>query len=204
MQKTEGFMIRAGDLSDVLRLYDSIIEEFPKGERKSVDVFIRLFETGDYKLLLGHNETGLEVGYAFIYTIGKLNKLWLDFIVIHPEFQSEGYGTMFFDKMDNFYDSYDGVFLEVEIPEESNENQMRRIAFYERVGAVRLDLKYYLPNEFGGLEMYLYYKSFSKDVLPKPEVVIEVIESAYEFIHSDITDKDRWLRQTKNSQDGGR
>lgn len=204
MHIMEELTIIEGGLSDVIRLHDSIIEEFPEGERKAIEVFIRLFETGDYKLLIAYDETGLEVGYAFLYTIRKLNKLWLDFIVIHPEFQAKGYGTKFFDKMNSFYKSYDGMFLEVEIPEGSNENQIRRISFYERSGAVRLDLKYYLPNEFGGLQMYLYYNSLNKDVLPEPEVVIKVIESAYEFIHSDIPDKDRWLNQTINSQDGGK
>ncbi|MBE0450404.1 MAG: GNAT family N-acetyltransferase [Clostridia bacterium] len=202
MHIMEELTIIEGGLSDVIRFYDSIIEEFPKGERKALDVFIRLFETGDYKLLIAFSETGIEVGYAFLYTIRKLSILWLDFIVIHPEFQGKGYGSKFFDKMSSFYDSYIGMLLEVEIPEEANENQMRRISFYERMGAVRLNLKYYLPNEFGGLEMYLYYKSFNSNASPEAEVVIAAIESAYEFIHSDIRDKELWLRQTINSQDG--
>lgn len=203
MLNTDDFIIKEGELSDVNRLYDSIIEEFPEGERKSIDVFIRLFKTGDYKLLLAFNEAGFEVGYAFIFTIRELNQLWLDFIVIHPEYQGKGYGSEFFSKMSNFFTDYDGILFEVEIPEGSNENQKRRIQFYERMGAVRLDLKYYLPNEFEGLEMYLYYKALNKDILPEPEVVIKVIESAYEFIHSDVPDKERWLSQTINSQGGG-
>ncbi len=202
MHNKEEFMIKEGELSDVIRLYDSIIEEFPEGERKAMDVFIRLFETGDYKLLIAYNVTGLEVGYAFLYTIRKLHILWLDFIVIHPEFQGKGYGTKFLEKMSSFYDSHDGVLLEVEIPQGSNENQIRRILFYERAGALRLNLKYYLPNEFGGLEMYLYYKPTGRNTLPEPEVVIKAIESAYEFIHSDIKGKEQWLNQTINSQDG--
>lgn len=202
MHNMKELMIIEGGLSDVIRLYDSIIEEFPESERKAKDVFIRLFETGDYRLLIAYNGTGLEVGYAFLYTIRKLGVLWLDFIVIHPEFQGKGYGSKFFEKMGSFYDSYIGMFLEVEIPEEANENQMRRISFYERMGAVRVNLKYYLPNEFGGLEMYLYYKSCNSNSFPEAEVIISTIESAYEFIHSDIRDKEQWLRQTINSQDG--
>ncbi len=204
MHIMEELTIIEGGLSDVIRLYDSIIEEFPEGERKAIDVFIRLFETGDYKLLIALSETGIEVGYAFLYTIRKLSMLWLDFIVIHPVFQGRGYGSKFFEKMSSFYDSYIGMILEVEIPEEANENQMRRISFYEYAGAVRLNLKYYLPNEFGGLEMYLYYKSTGINAFPDAKVVITAIESAYDFIHSDIRDKEQWLRQTINSQDGNR
>ncbi|MDW7660640.1 MAG: GNAT family N-acetyltransferase [Bacillota bacterium] len=202
MHIMEELTIIEGGLPDLIRLYDSIIEEFPEGERKAIDVFIRLFETGDYKLLIALSETGIEVGYAFLYTIRKLSILWLDFIVIHPEFQGKGYGSKFFEKMGSFYDSYIGMLLEVEIPEEANENQVRRISFYEHAGAVRLNLKYYLPNEFGGLEMYLYYKNFNINAFPEAKVVIAAIESAYEFIHSDISDKEQWLRQTINSQDG--
>lgn len=202
MHNMKELMIIEGEISDVIRLYSSIIEEFPEGERKAIDVFIRLFETGDYKLFIALNETGLEVGYAFLYTIRKLGMLWLDFIVIHPEFQGKGYGSKFFEKMNSFYDRYIGMLLEVEIPEEANENQMRRISFYERMGAMRLNLKYYLPNEFGGLEMYLYYKPFNSNAFPEAKVIITAIESAYEFIHSDIKDKGQWLRQTINSQDG--
>lgn len=203
MQNTDEVMIKEGKLTDVIRLYNSITDEFPENERKSIEVFIRLFETGQYNLLIAYNETGFEVGYAFLYTIRELNMLWLDFIVIHPRFQGKGYGTKFFDKINCFYGSFDGMFLEVEIPHGTHENQSRRVLFYERAGAERLDLRYYLPNEFGELEMYLYFKSFN-NLRPEPTMVIKVIESAYEFIHSDIANKELLLNQTVNSQDGKR
>jgi GNAT superfamily N-acetyltransferase len=198
MQKENEFVLKEGSLSDVVRLYSSISEEFPEGEHKALDAFIRLFETGKYKLLLAFDGRGAEMGYAFLYTIPKLQMLWLDFIVVHPEHQGKGYGTLFFLKIEEFFNCYEGVFLEVEIPQDSNEKQLRRISYYERMGAVRLDMPYYLPNEFGGLQMFLYFKSFRENKHIDPEKIISVIQSAYDFIHSDIPFKNQWLDQSKD------
>jgi hypothetical protein len=126
-----------------------------------------------------------------------LRILWLDYMAIDTNFQNAGYGTLLFNKILEFKkNEVIGVFFEVEIPGKEGiekEDQLRRIKFYERMGSKRLGFDYQFPTINGGFPMYLYFKQLSSiPVLPK-EQIKEVVSSAYEFIHSDVPQKDAIL-----------
>ena len=90
------------------------------------------------------------------------------------------------------------MFVEVEIPGENQatrDQQIRRVNFYERLGARRLNIPYKLPTNDGGFPMYLYFRpSSNAHRLPK-EQIQAAIEEVFQFIHSDVIDKDAILNE---------
>jgi hypothetical protein len=139
-----------------------------------------------YKLLLA-KQKGFKrtIGYAFIYAMDELNAIWLDYFAIVKGFRNSGYGTLFFAKMAETRQC--NIFIEIEIPEgPHSDNQQRRITFYERLGAKKVDIHYELPTDKGGLPMYLYFKPASNGEAVDIKYLKEAIFSTFKYIHSDV------------------
>ena len=194
-----------GSVSDLRDVYERFEKDFPGSEKKDYAHLKILMEKGKYKLLLAkHKIFGGIIGYAFIYEIDNNKMLWLDYMAIDMRFQNAGYGTLLFNKItESKQDGILGIFLEVEIPSEGDDQcrleQQRRIKFYERMEAERLSVDYKLPNNEGGLPMYLYFRpSSSLKLLPK-EQIRETISSAFEYIHFDISKRNEIFEGIKNT-----
>ena len=119
-------------------------------------------------------------------------------MAIDIKFQNAGYGTLLFKIAESKQEGILGIFLEVEIPDDKNESykeeQIRRINFYERLGAKKLNIKYQLPTNNGGRPMYLYFRpSPNVKILPK-EQIKKAIASAFDYIHSDVNQRDTILK----------
>lgn len=192
--------IISGSISDLKDVYARFQRDFAADERKDFAHLEMLMVKNKYKLLLAKHKVFDEIiGYAFIYEIDNQKLLWLDYMAIDTKFQNAGYGTLLFNKIAELkQDGILGIFLEVEIPDEKDkanrEEQIRRIKFYERLGAERLKFDYKMPTNSGGLPMYLYFKpSPNVKFLPK-EQIKETIASAFEYIHSDVACKDSILK----------
>jgi len=188
-----------GDMDDLEDIYDSYTKDFASDERKEFDHLRMLMEKKKYKLLLGrHRILNDTIGYAFLFEAYYGKILWLDYIAIMEKFRNAGYGTLLFEKIAEFrQDTTLGVLLEVEKPDSNNEdikrNQLRRIKFYERLGARKLHIDYKLPTATGGFPMDLYFKpSPGVRILPK-EVIQEVIASVFDYIHTDVYGRDMIL-----------
>ncbi len=188
-----------GNINDLKDVYSRLKKDFVANERKDYAHLEMLMIKKKYKLLLAKHKVFKEIiGYALIYEIEK-KFLWLDFMAIDIKFQNAGYGTLLFNKIvESKQDGILGMFFEVEIPSEENEvcreEQTRRITFYERLGAKRLNFNYQLPTNNGGFPMYFYFKPSSNvKFLPK-EQIKEAIASAFEYIHSDVAQKEAILK----------
>lgn len=175
--------LRIGKLSEV---YPLMVKEFPQNELKKYEVFEKLVDKGQYDIVLAYDET--LIGYAFVLRIEETKKLWLDFIAILPEFQSMGYGSLFFKELYKRYlSTYNGMFFEVEIPENNAVNQLRRVQYYTRLGAEILPVNYALPTYEGPFPMYLMYLGEALACI-KDSVI-----GAFNYIHFDIEGKEKIL-----------
>ncbi|WP_026564095.1 GNAT family N-acetyltransferase [Bacillus sp. UNC41MFS5] len=190
--------ISEGNLSELHNVYQLLQADFPANELKDYKHFQLLLANEKYKLIWAKQQEEI-VGYALIYEFDHLPAIWLDYIAIDQQFRNAGYGSLFFQKiLQSKQDGFIGIFVEVEIPEEdgdTREQQLRRINFYERLGARRLKIPYILPTNDGGFPMYLYFRP-SSNVHRLPEEQIEAaIQEAFQFIHSDVIDKDTILNE---------
>jgi len=194
--------ITEGNLSELHNVYQRLQMDFPANELKDYKHFQKLLANEKYKLIWARQQEKI-IGYALIYEFEHLPAIWLDYMAIDQQFRNAGYGSLFFHKItQSKRDGYVGTFVEVEIPEEdsdSREQQIRRINFYERMGARRLNISYKLPTNDGGLPLYLYFRpSPHIHRLPK-EQILAGIEEVFQFIHSDVIDKDTILNEISPS-----
>ena len=186
-----------GSIDDLENVYQRFTADFANDELKGYEHLKQLMSKKRYKLLLAKDPIIHEVvGYAFIYEFDRLQGIWLDYMAIDNQFRGTGYGALLFKKLTKWKQNgfSSGIFIEVEIPVEkegfTRESQLRRIRFYERLGANRLPIPYQLPTNDGGLPMYLYFwPSPDVEKLPK-EQIQEAISETFNYIHSDIKHKD--------------
>lgn len=191
-----------GTIQDLKNVYQRFTADFASDELKSYKHLKQLMSKKNYKLLLAKDPIiNQVVGYAFIYEFDRLQAIWLDYMAIDNQFRGSGYGAHLFKKLTKWKQNgfSGGIFIEVEIPEVkegvTRENQLRRIRFYERLGAKRLPIPYQLPTNDGGLPMYLYFwPSHDVELLPK-ELIQDAVSEVFAYIHSDIKHKDDILME---------
>ncbi len=159
--------------------YNDLITQFPKEEQKSKKVFLKLLTYDCFDVLSAFDKAA----YAFLLR-DELNKVvWLDYIAVRKEFHSMGFGKKVINDMKDYYNGYKGCFLEVEKPNEAVPNTIRRIKFYENLGAKKIDCDYFYPNEQGDLQMDLYYISYDDKPVSN---IFSTIENIHKLLHSDI------------------
>ncbi len=192
--------ILEGSTSELNEVYEMYIKDFPVNERKTYDDIQELMKDGKYKLLIMKHRTFQEpLGYAFIYVMPCIQTLWLDYVAIHRAYRGRGYGSSFFNSIMQYgSDKILGMFMEVEMANAKDERikktQLKRIEFYERLGAKRLELNYILPTADGGFPMHLYFKP-SHSIKVVPDFALkQSIASVYEYIHRDIPNKEKNLK----------
>ena len=161
-------------------------EQFPSEELKTYEDFLLLLDKvyySFYKVFCGD----ITAGY-FLLLINKENRtLWLDYIAVFKGKQSSGIGTDVFSEIKVLFPDYKGIYIEVEKENIENFNTKRRADFYKKVGAKKLDFKYYFPTNKNHLEMDLYFLSFEdKNILPEPKATLETVEYAFNTIHSRV------------------
>lgn len=184
-----------GSINDLRDVYQQLIQDFAVDELKSYAQLEFLMTGKSYKLLLAKDRLIDEtIGYAFIYELQQIKAIWLDYMAIIGRFRNEGYGTTLFNKVVQYNQDGLGLFVEVEIPTDGpeKENQLRRINFYERLGAKRLHIPYEFPANHGGFPMYLYFKPHVQVLLKKQ--IQESIAEVFENIHTDVRNRDQILK----------
>lgn len=191
LEQLNDIEIIVGTIKDLLELYSNFERDFPQNERKSIEHLEKLMLKKRYKLLLAKHKVFDEiVGYALVYIVDDPKVLWLDYMAIVDKYQKSGYGTLLFNRIIEFEgEGRSGMFLEVEIPQNNDDEQVRRVKFYERLGAKPLSADYKLPTVDGGLRMSLFYKAISNDKFLPAEIIKKSIASTYNYVHTDINDR---------------
>ena len=198
---------RMGTIDDLDAIYESYALEFPENERKSKYQLKQLMVRGAYQMLiaeeLAEDQLIHRIGFACLYIPQNEDFIWLDYLVIERAYQSKGYGSKFFEEMMRMWSDCKGMFIEIEIPEGDDINQVRRIAYYEKLGAKRLPIKYHLPTEVDDMAMYLYFKPVTIINLSQ-EYILKAISLANSTIHWDhanlasVWEKNRFVQVKKN------
>ena len=179
--------IKKLNIDEFYEIYQDMETQFPKNELKSYDVFVKLLNT-DVLDCVGVYDKDYLVAY-FLYVSLKNGRKWLEYIAVRKEFHSKGYGSKIMQCLKNCY-------LEVEKPNISLPDTIRRIDFYKALGAKKLGVNYIYPNDFGGLPMDLYYIGENS---PCYEEVIGVIEEIFNKLHSDVKSMPQILQSIKLS-----
>ena len=167
------------------KLYNEhIIYDFPRNERKPLDMIQKSIEDGYYETF-GLFEGNTLVGYTFF--VRKDNNYLIDYIATFPECRNRGLGAGLISLIDQALEGADRVLGEVEDPAyaqnpEDRELQTRRLNFYKRNGCRDTGLRvscfevpYIIlePGEGASAsleETYQLYESFYRMFLPGEKV----------------------------------
>lgn len=173
-------------IEDLDFVYEEMLKQFPLSEMKPKEVFLDLLKNENFKFLL-IKDADLELGYIFAYIIEKSSVVLLDQFGIFEKYQNFGYGgialKLFIEKFSNLK----GILLEIEKPNIKDKNTLRRIAFYERFSAYKLNFKYVLPSENCILPMDLYFinspnssENISDDAIKTS--IIDIYENIFYYL----------------------
>lgn len=171
------------DINDFEHVYEDMKLQFPPCELKPYEQFVQLFKSGIYKLFL------CEYGYMLFVAEEETNMLWLDYFAVFKQFHSRGLGSKLLKNIAEELKEYKGCYLEVEKADEKEPDTIRRINFYERAGAVNLDVDYLYPCiENPPLPMELYFLPFRNTVFKKPDnkTILLSVKNVFHILHKDV------------------
>lgn len=137
-------MIRKINAIEFEKLYEKMLLAFPPSEMKSLEEFKNLLEEGKY-ICFGCYQENVMMGYA-LGLVTTDNIFWLDYLNIFNEYQSKGCGRTFVREILEDVAKC-GIFLEVEEPlnDDYNDDQNRRMRFYDKFNIHKVDCKYLFP-----------------------------------------------------------
>ncbi|MCK9223445.1 MAG: GNAT family N-acetyltransferase [Candidatus Muirbacterium halophilum] len=164
--------------------FDFMKIDFPEYELMDLLHFKKLIFEGNYKgIKFFYNKNF--VAYCFYYITADKKFLWLDYFAVLSEFRNMGIGSkiLLFIK-ENF--NVNGVFLELEIPKFDDDFCKRRIEFYERNNAIKLNIDYNFKTKGNDyISMFIYYIPF-EDLIPDLVDTENIMSECLSKIHSDI------------------
>ncbi len=164
-------------------VYQDLLLQFPRQELKSSDKFRELLTSGAYEAYIASID-GDVLGYVILAHFEEY--LWIDYVAILREFHSRGYGGTLLEHIKNNFKNYHGIFLEVEMENPKMANTLKRVKFYKNHGAKKLEGRYFYPNQYGDLQMDLYYIPLKKNAVRGYEIK-RVIEGVFKLLHGDIS-----------------
>lgn len=133
------------EFRDMLAIYT---ESFPANERHTGRVIRKRVNNGQYRAVVGRLPDEV-VFMALLWPLKNTDFILLDYMAVKKGYRGEGIGTEFmrhiFDIL-KMYGKY--LILEVENPDYGNntDQRKRRVAFYSRNGAVKMEsVRYILP-----------------------------------------------------------
>lgn len=145
------FEVRSLSLPEMEEIYEGLGKEhFPANERKPFSAIRKMYENGCYEAL-GLYEQGREksseepVAYAF-YVQTKDGKVrLLDYYAVRKEYRGSGVGSVFLNRMKEWYKNSDCIILETEDlavaeTEEERTIRSRRNSFYLQNAVIQTDI----------------------------------------------------------------
>lgn len=165
-------------------VYDDMLKQFPENERNSRQGFYEAVKKKGYKAYLAM-DGDTNAGYVVLYFDEGNKTLWLDYIAVFEEFHCCGYGKMIFEAMKNSFPGFIGCWLEVEKPDENVPNTIRRVNFYEKLGAFKTKCNYFYPNRTGSIPLDLYFLPFSEGFAFSDDFCAKCVKTVFKAVHCD-------------------
>jgi len=187
-------------VDDFCKIYMKMKKDFDEVELKDFDVMQSLLQEGIYKLfILEDTKLKLEIGYAVVVQIIDEGVLWLDYLAVEENLRNNGYGSNFIKILQETTKSKN-IFIEVEMPIEQvgkkREIQLRRINFYQKNNAKKVDIDYIYPSKTEEFPMFLFVIGEGDTSNNKLKNVIKYI---FEKLHRDINNIELTLNKVLNS-----
>ena len=175
--------------TDILKnIYNDLNEQFPPEELKGYEEIKKLIKNNRYELYLAKENDEI-IGYTIIARLESI--IWLDYIAVLKKFQGLGYGSKILKQLKEINDKNNGCLLEVEKPNHTEQNTIRRINFYKKLGAKKLEINYLYPTKTGGLPMDLYYIPYKVNSTPTITEIKIIIKNLFALLHSNIPELDK-------------
>lgn len=181
----------AFDFDDV---YKDMLMQFPASELKNFQSFQNLLKNENYKFFRAKDKDTF-VGYVLLYEDKTTSSVWIDYIAVLKTFHCRGYGTAILKKLMQKYEHFGRMFLEVEKPDNADIKTLRRIKFYSELGAKKLDINYFYPNNDGGFAMDLFFFPLQNNSYPSFNESLYLIKSVFNSLHSDVSNLDDIYRR---------
>lgn len=172
-------------LHDVLQIY---ADSFPANERHSADVIRERVVRGHYRLIIGRVQNEV-VFFALLWPLQSSEFVLLDYMATKSGYRGRGIGSAFLNRIPQMAEMADKfLVMEIESPGrgENREQRVRRVEFYQRQGAKRLQgVRYFMPGLSGGAptEMILMilpeYDDGKIDAVKVREIIIRIYKELY-------------------------
>ncbi len=183
-------ILRIKDYSKFIELYENMLLQFPLEELKGPNVFVQFLERPEYNVLqFFDGET--PVGYLLCYI---KDFIWVDYFAVYEKYHSQGYGTKILNTLFAKYQHLNGVYFEVDAPNEHTPNTIRRLRFYEQLGCTNTGLNYYFPNNIKVLKMELLYKPLNNKT-PNISTITANIKEVFDVLHRDVPSMEEVYKQ---------
>lgn len=157
-------------------------------EEKDIAFFQDLMGRQKYRLVFARDKnTKEDMGFAFFFESIIEKTLWLDYISIYPEYQNKGLGSNFLKKIIKNYKGHKGIFFEIDFPHspEDEANYPRKIEFYKKFGAQKLDFLYEYPSNGNKVHMDLYFLPIKQLNILKKETSLNTLTEIFSYIYGD-------------------
>ena len=156
-----------------IEIYPEYKKIFPEIERKPYTEIEKSYNnnTTDIIKIIAEEQF---VGFFIINHQKDTPYVVLDYFAILPKYQCRGYGSNAIKQLKEMYKEYDGIFVEVEKPEneENEENQIRkqRVKFYEKLDFCKMEFEL----ELFTVNYFAYMLPCSKDVFSDEDVIKDI------------------------------
>ena len=155
-------------------------QDFPKNELRPLRMIEKMVDDGDY-YTYGVFEAEKMIAYAYLWEEPEREILLFDYFAVIPELRNNGYGTEAMRVLFENCAGKRGIILEAENPDyagaiDERKTRERRIAFYERCGLAKSNVKLYL---FGVDYCMMYRELCGQNV---QDEIVTVMETLYKNV----------------------
>lgn len=183
--------------ADFIHAMEIYLESFPENERQPLDKIKYRVQQGFYKLITAKRDKAM-AGFSLLCPFRDLHFGLLDYMGVAKDHRNLGIGSRLFRKTCKSLKRdapSDFLLLEVEDPacgaEAAKALRLRRVSFYERLGAVVVaNFRYIMPPLAGNspTDMLLMVYPASDQVSMTSEALADVVTAVYEKVYEKGTD----------------
>ncbi len=157
-------------------IFNIMEASFPKEEYRSYEEQKKLLKSSNYYITTKQNEKNELIGFICSWKMSEFS--FIEHFAVRSSERSKGIGSIMLKEF--ISTSQSPIILEVELPKD--ELSLRRISFYERIGFIKNDFKYYqMPLRKNSEPIRMYLMSYPK-VLTETEFE-EIKKCIYDKIY---------------------